>query len=63
MSSTGSPGPCSSSWPQLRTLHLAFADITAKDMLDQCVFAPVHAGAARYFREAGLKPPRRCLPK
>ena len=48
---------------QLRTLHLAFADITAKDMLDQCVFAPVHAGAARYFREVGLKPPRRCLPK
>lgn len=48
---------------ELRTLHLAFAHVTAEDMLDQCVFAPVHAGAARYYREAGLKMPRRCLPK
>jgi TRAP transporter TAXI family solute receptor len=47
---------------QLRTLHLAFARATAEDMLDQCVFAPVHAGAARYYREAGLRMPRRCLP-
>lgn len=45
---------------ELRTLHLAFAGATAEDMLDQCVFAPVHAGAARYYREAGLKMPRRC---
>lgn len=47
---------------ELRTLHLAFADIQLDDMLDQCVFAPVHPGAARYYREAGLKMPRQCLP-
>jgi TRAP transporter TAXI family solute receptor len=46
---------------ELRTLHLAFADIQAEDMLDQCLFAPVHPGAARYYREAGLKMPRQCL--
>ena len=47
---------------ELRTLHLAFANVTAAEMVDQCVFAPVHPGAARYFREAGLPLPRRCLP-
>lgn len=46
---------------ELRTLHLAFANASAQDMLDQCVFAPVHAGAARYYHEAGLKMPGRCL--
>lgn len=48
--------------PVLRTLHLAFAQVTAGEMLDQCVFVPVHPGAARYYREAGLEMPRRCLP-
>jgi uncharacterized protein len=48
--------------PELRTLHLAFAGVTAADMVDQCLFAPVHPGAARYYREAGLDLPRRCLP-
>jgi uncharacterized protein len=48
--------------PELRTLHLAFAAVGADDMVNQCVFAPVHPGAARYFREAGLKMPRQCLP-
>src|SRR5215213_2804539 len=47
---------------ELRTLHLAFADVVADDMIDQCMFAPIHPGAARYYREAGLKLPRRCLP-
>ena len=46
---------------ELRTLHLAFANIEADDMVDQCVFAPVHPGAARYYREAGLMMPRQCL--
>jgi TRAP transporter TAXI family solute receptor len=46
---------------ELRTLHLAFADVTAAEMLDQCMFAPVHPGAARYYREAGLPLPRSCL--
>jgi uncharacterized protein len=48
--------------PELRTLHLAFSQVTAEEMLDQCVFAPVHPGAARYYREAGLQMPRGCLP-
>ncbi len=47
---------------ELRTLHLAFADVTAEEMLDHCLFAPVHPGAARYYREAGLPQPRTCLP-
>ena len=47
---------------KLRTLHLAFAQVTADEMLDQCVFVPVHPGAARYYREAGLQMPRSCLP-
>ena len=46
---------------EFRTLHLAFADVTAEAMLDPCLFAPVHPGAARYYREAGLRPPRACL--
>ena len=48
--------------PELRTLHLAFAGVSAKEMLDQCVFVSVHPGAARYYREAGLQLPRSCLP-
>ena len=47
---------------ELRTLHLAFADVVADEMLHQCMFAPIHPGAARYYREAGLKLPARCLP-
>jgi uncharacterized protein len=47
---------------ELRTLHLAFADVVADDMIDQCMFALIHPGATRYYREAGLKLPRRCLP-
>lgn len=46
---------------ELRTLHLAFANVTAREMLDQCVFAPIHPGAARYYREAKLPLPRSCL--
>jgi uncharacterized protein len=46
---------------ELRTLHLAFADARAEEMVDQCMFAPVHPGAARYYREVGLKMPPRCL--
>ncbi len=46
---------------EFRTLHLAFAAADPNEMLDQCVFAEVHSGAARYYREAGLRMPRRCL--
>ena len=48
--------------PEFRTLHLAFAKADATEMLDQCMFAEVHPGAARYYREARLPMPRRCLP-
>jgi uncharacterized protein len=48
---------------ELRTLHLAFATIEAKEILGYCVFAPIHPGAQRYFKERGLHlevcPPRR----
>jgi TRAP transporter TAXI family solute receptor len=40
--------------PELRTLHLAFARIDANEILRYCVFAPIHPGALRYFREQGL---------
>jgi TRAP transporter TAXI family solute receptor len=47
---------------EFRTLHLAFASVEAEDMLHHCLFAPVHPGAARYYREAGLRAPPSCLP-
>jgi uncharacterized protein len=47
---------------EFRTLHLAFAGVEAEQMVDHCLFAQVHPGAARYYREAGLAMPRRCLP-
>jgi TRAP transporter TAXI family solute receptor len=39
---------------ELRTLHLAFAGIDAKDILSHCVFAPIHPGARRYYEERRL---------
>ena len=47
---------------EFRTLHLAFAAVEAEGMLHHCLFAPLHPGAARYYREAGLRPPPSCLP-
>ncbi|MBI3993531.1 MAG: TAXI family TRAP transporter solute-binding subunit [Candidatus Lambdaproteobacteria bacterium] len=38
---------------EFKALHPAFRDLTAKDML-QGLTAPLHKGAVRYFREAGL---------
>lgn len=38
---------------ELRTLHPALATLTRKNMLEG-LSAPLHPGAARYFREAGL---------
>ncbi|MEK0083626.1 TAXI family TRAP transporter solute-binding subunit [Benzoatithermus flavus] len=40
---------------ELKTLHLAFAPIEKADIVRYCVFAPIHAGAQRYYREQGLK--------
>lgn len=48
--------------PEFRTLHLAFAQAQPKELVDQCLFAEVHPGAARYYREAGIAMPPRCLP-
>jgi uncharacterized protein len=47
---------------EFRTLHLAFAAVEAEDMLHHCLFAPLHPGAARYYREARLGLPPSCLP-
>ena len=39
---------------EFKTMHPAFASLDAKTMVTSGVCAPVHAGALRYFREAGL---------
>jgi TRAP-type uncharacterized transport system substrate-binding protein len=39
---------------EFRTLHLAFTPVQREDVLRHCVFAPIHPGARRYFRERGL---------
>lgn len=39
---------------QFRGLHPAFADLDPAEMAQDGLSAPLHAGAERYFREAGL---------
>lgn len=39
---------------QFRSLHPAFANLDPKEMAQDGLSAPLHDGAARYFREAGL---------
>lgn len=39
---------------QFRGLHPAFANLDPKQMANDGLSAPLHPGAARYFREAGL---------
>ncbi|MEH6727484.1 MAG: TAXI family TRAP transporter solute-binding subunit [Hyphomicrobiales bacterium] len=39
---------------QFRGLHPAFANLDPKEMATEGLSAPLHAGAERYFREAGL---------
>lgn len=39
-----------------RSLHPAFAQLTKKAMVSEGVVAPLHPGALRYYREAGLMP-------
>lgn len=41
----------------LRTLHLAFAEVTLDAVTRHCVFAPLHAGTRRYLAERGLAIP------
>ena len=38
-----------------RTLHPAFAELTRDKMLE-CLAAPIHPGAQKYYDEAGLVP-------
>jgi uncharacterized protein len=39
---------------QFKGLHPAFADLTAEEMVSDGLSAPIHPGAERYYREAGL---------
>ena len=39
---------------QFKGLHPAFADLTKEDMVADGLSAPLHAGAEKYYREAGL---------
>ncbi|MGR3495921.1 TAXI family TRAP transporter solute-binding subunit [Citreimonas sp.] len=39
---------------QFRSLHPAFANLNPEEMANDGLSAPLHAGAERYFREAGL---------
>ena len=38
-----------------RTAHPALADLEPARMVGEALTAPLHPGAARYFREAGLE--------
>lgn len=38
----------------LRRLHLAFAQLTARDLASECGIIPLHPGAERYLRRKGL---------
>ena len=39
---------------QFKGLHPAFADLTKEEMVADGLSAPLHAGAEKYYREAGL---------
>lgn len=39
---------------EFKTMHPAFASLDARTMATSGISAPIHAGALRYFREAGL---------
>jgi hypothetical protein len=39
---------------QFRSLHPAFANLDPKEMANDGLSAPLHPGAEKYFREAGL---------
>lgn len=41
---------------QFKSLHPAFATLDKQEMVSAALTAPLHPGAARYFREAGLLP-------
>ena len=39
---------------QFKKLHPAFATLDKKKMITEGLSAPLHAGAAKYYKEAGL---------
>jgi TRAP transporter TAXI family solute receptor len=39
---------------EFRKLHPAFANLTKKEMITQALSAPLHRGAEKYYKEAGL---------
>src|SRR3546814_9040181 len=39
---------------RFRRLHPAFANLKKEDMITKNISAPLHAGAVRYYKEAGL---------
>src|SRR3546814_14664978 len=39
---------------RFRRLHLAFANLKKEDMITKNISAPLHDGAASYYKEAGL---------
>jgi uncharacterized protein len=39
---------------QFKKLHPAFADLQKEDMVTEALSAPLHAGAEKYYKEAGL---------
>jgi TRAP transporter TAXI family solute receptor len=39
---------------QFKSLHPAFTNLTAEEMVADGLSAPLHPGAERYYREAGL---------
>ena len=40
---------------EFRRMHPAFADLVGAQMVREGLSAPLHEGALRYFREAGLR--------
>ena len=43
-----------SQFERFRRMHPAFSELDIKTMVNTPLAAPMHPGAARYFREAGL---------
>jgi hypothetical protein len=39
---------------EFKKLHPAFANLEKEEMITQALSAPLHPGAAKYYKEAGL---------
>ena len=47
-------GHASENFEDSRKLHPAFATLQQEDMVTQALSAPLHAGAEKYYQEAGM---------